>query len=98
MKKAMLLALVLALAVPALGAAAQPSLEDLRAAIFAPALGGAIAPSAAPLQRAACHVQTRCTDGTLISCTGMTTTDCEVEVSCFVICSHHRTQCSSPCP
>ncbi len=149
MKKAMLLALVLA--VPALGAAAQPSLEDLRSAIFAPASDGTVVPpSAAPLQPvepgqapagaqwksctvtndcgpnsptisctsatcnatvgansvtcdgvttncAPCHVTTHCASG-FISCTGTTTTDCEVEPSCFIICSGRISRCNNPCP
>ena len=151
MKKVMLLALALALAVPALGAAAQPSLEDLRTAIFTPASDGAVAPPAAPLQPvepgqapagaqwksctvsndcgpnsptisctsatcnatvgatsvtcdgvttncAPCHVQTRCANGVLLSCTGTTTTDCDVEPSCFVICSGRISKCTSACP
>ena|SRR5436853_7304904 len=47
---------------------------------------------------APCHVSTRCSNGRIFSCTGTSTTDCEVEPSCFVICSGHFFGSCPVCP
>jgi hypothetical protein len=144
MKRLFLAVFTLTLALPAWAAAdqpapAQPSIEDLRLAIFSPANPAPSDPGVAPAGAtwrtctvtndcgpyspsvtcsggtcssgadyvecdgvrkncAPCHVSTRCSNGSTFSCTGTSTTDCEVEPQCFVICNGHFFGTCPICP
>lgn len=81
----------------------QLSVSELRAAIFAPAESRQASPLSAGATSALiipkhCTATVRCTNGTTLTCSGMTLSDCYTEPQCYVQCSGHTYLCSSPCP
>lgn len=57
---------------------------------------GAVVPQSDASATAACSAETRCADGTVISCTG--NDFCWSERHCFVYCDGYTTYCNNPCP